>query len=192
MQNTAKPGAFHHFSRVSFSTMATSCLIKHLSKSRSCCHHWPFLFLSAMAGCEDATQRAIRAWSAPLSCHVASAAPFVLINCPEKCVTSCQADCWCPSGHPPVPGARRCYCGSGGCGGEDSRALQDVGQYWEGRGGNPGAVCRSRVRRVSLRALPRDLSPEDRLCHPLTSCVWGEYQEPFMVFLILRSCLLFV
>lgn len=67
-----------------------------------------------MAGCEDATQRAIKAWSATLSCHVVSATPFVLINCWAKCVTSCQADCWCPSGHPSVPAARWRYCGSGG------------------------------------------------------------------------------
>lgn len=75
-----------------------------------------------MAGCEDATQRAIKAWSATLSCHVVSAAPFVLINCWEKCVTSCQADCWCPSGHPSVPAARWCYCGSDGRRGEPGPA----------------------------------------------------------------------
>lgn len=144
----------HHFFK-----SVTSCWIKHSSKSFPCCHHWPFLLQSVKAGCEDATQRAIKAWSATLSCHVASSASFVLINCWEKCVTSCQADCWCPSGHPSVPGARWCYCGSDGCSGQESQALQDVRQYWEGRGGNPGAVCRSPVSRVSLRALPRDFSP---------------------------------
>lgn len=75
-----------------------------------------------MAGCENATQWAIKAWSATLSCHVVSAAPFVLINCWEKCVTSSQADCWCPSGHPSVPAARWCYCGSDGRRGEPGPA----------------------------------------------------------------------
>lgn len=41
---------------------------------------------------------------------------------------------------------------------EESRALQDVRQYWEGRGGNPGAVYRSPVGRVSLTAFPGDSS----------------------------------
>ena len=144
----------HHFWK-----SASSCWIKHCNMSFPCCHRWPFLFLSVMAGCEDATQPAIKAWSATLSCHVVSSASFVLINCREKCVTSCQADCWCPSGHPSVPAARWCYCGSEGRRGEESRALQDVGQYWEGRGGNPGAESRSPVSLVSLRALPLDFSP---------------------------------
>ena len=103
---------FSSYCSVIFLQSVTSCWIKHSSKRFPCCHHWPFLFPRVMAGCEDATQRAIKAWSATLSCHVVSAAPFVLINCWEKCVTSCQADCWCPSGHPSVPAARWCYCGS--------------------------------------------------------------------------------
>ena len=103
---------FSSYCSVIFLQSVTSCWINHSGKRFPCCHHWPFLFPSVMAGCEDATQQAIKAWSATLSCHVVSAAPFVLINCWEKCVTSCQADCWCPSGHPSVPAARWRYCGS--------------------------------------------------------------------------------
>lgn len=180
MLSTAKHEFFHHFLvllQCHFFQEPTSCWIKHSSKCLSCCHHWPLLFLSVMAGCEDATQWAIKAWSATLSCHVVSAAPFVLINCWEKCVTSCQADCWCPSGHPSVPAAHWCYCGSDGCRGEENWAQQDVRQYWEGRGGNPGDVCRSTVSQVSLRAFPCDISsPEDRLCHPPTFCMWKEWE----------------
>lgn len=46
---------------------------------------------------------------------------------------------------------------------EESQALQDVRQYWEGRGGNPGAVCRSPLSRVSLRAFPCDFFPHPPL-----------------------------
>lgn len=111
---------------VSLSQSVTSCWINHFSMS--------FLGSPSLAifcfpvwrpGCEDATQPAVKA----RSCHVVSAVPFVLINCWEKCVTSCQADCWCPSGHPSVPGARCCYCGSDGRGGAERRALQDAGQF---------------------------------------------------------------
>lgn len=43
---------------------------------------------------------------------------------------------------------------------EESQGLQDVRQYWEGRGGNPGAVCSgSPLSRLSLRALPCHFSP---------------------------------
>lgn len=162
-----------------FSKVLTSCWINHTGKRFLCCHHWPFLFPSVIAGCEDATQRAIKAWSATLSCHVVSAAPFVLINCWEKCVTSCQADCWCPSGHPSVPAARWRYCGSdwpqrraGPC-----RMWDNTGKEEEGI---PELCAEARSDeclwdRSPVPPLPPP-SPEDRLCHPLTFCVWQEWE----------------
>lgn len=101
----------------------------------------------------------LRPRSATLSCHVVSTAPFVLINCWAECVTSCQADCWCPSGHPSMPLCLPALLWQRRPQTRGDVALQDVGQYWEGRGGNPGAVCRSPVSRVSLRALPCDILP---------------------------------
>lgn len=132
-----------------------------------------------MAGCEDATQRAIKAWSATLSCHVVSAAPFVLINCWEKCVTSCQADCWCPSGHPSVPAARWCYCGSDGCRGEPGPAGCET---ILGRKRRESRSCFAEARSAECLwehspVTSPPSSPEDRLCHPLTFVCEGNVSE---------------
>lgn len=134
--------------------------------------------LSVLAGCEDATQRAIKAWSAALSCHVVSAAPFVLINCWAKCVTSCQADCCCPSGHPSVPTARWRYCGSGGGG----RGEPGPCRMWDNTGKEEEGIPEPSQPSVSPAATSPPFSPEDWLCHPLTFvcvcvCVWGECEQ---------------
>lgn len=152
----------------------TSCWIDHFSESFlrvSITGH--FLFLIVLTGCEDATQGAIKAWSAALSCRVVSLALFVLINCWEKCVTSCQADCWCPPGHPSVPGAHRCYCGSRGRRAEESRAgpcrmRDNTGKEEEGI---PELCAEARSAECLSEQPPENSppsSPEDRLCHPLT------------------------
>lgn len=178
-----------------FSPLQEHDLLSSLTFYRVFFHHWPFLFRSAMAACEVATQRAIRAWSATLSCHVVSAAPFVLINCWEKCVTSCQADCWCPSGHPSMPGARWCYCGSAGHRGEEMwpcRMWDNTGKEEEGI---PELCAEARSAGCLWEHSPvtpsNPTSLEDRLCHPLhfawprnetTDCFLSSYSAVLFIF----------
>ena len=88
------------------------------------------------------------------------------------CVTSCQADRRCPRGHPLMPSACWCYCGSDGHR-EEILAPQEEGQYREGRGGNPGpCAAGARWSLVSPGASPHDRPLTVPHSWPLSSRLW--------------------